>query len=1423
MASHKQPQQNTPALRQTSQAEANPAGQTTPLGPLTPGAVLALQRALGNQAVLRLRAVEQRPARPPATRLQRNGAPSGLPNRLFDCFLNAILQIMAGPYADVFDPGKNKLTNLNSTAAAQEIQAAVWALIQRINKADQTAITEKDIGTLRETLFKNKMVLSQGEQEDAAELMRKLLEPVLPHDQTVEMGVERTIDERDTTPLVDRALGSNPATYTKAAPTDKTASSRHTETSNMIAVDMDRYNSLPAFLYEQFGQGVVTEFDAKNRPTVKYNNQGVESSKVTERRSFTRLPNLVTFNLKRFRERFEGGKERISKPFAMPKSLFLVSAAPAQAKRYVEYELAGVVVQTGTLSGGHYYGHIKRGDQWHKANDATVTDNQVDQDINQGYIYTYRRVKEHSALPKDAQAAQETAPKPGDIDLNAELSSYSGLLDSGAKAPAKPVQGKPSERIRGLGSKGDDCFLNAVLQLMAGPFAELFDPSKNKLGETITPLQTRLWGLMQGINKADSSKPGTGSITKEEIGQLRAELVGSGLVLGVKGQEDAAEVVRKLLARVTPKQDAGRIANERSFDLSDANPIAHNALPDNPASYRAGRSTSPLDANIIEVEIGKFNSLEGFLYHHYGVGETIEYDAKNRPKVQNNGMPIELSKITQRKTFRQLPPLMTFILHRFQINKQGQRQRIDGKFAMPEQLLLVEQTSDTEKQHVVLELVGVVVQTGQLDSGHYYTHRKDGKNWLRANDATVTESDAVGPDLHEGYIYTYRRSPELSSKLPTTLQAPQENPLYATDDLGLRLLDRIARKGYAKALELLDFPAVDVNARTEEHGTPLYQAVIHQQPELVRRLLMRGADPKLKGPKGSPQEVCADPSYKNSEIKMALQVYSMSDMGTIIGQIKSTKPKTGEKLDPKRMLAVYDRLDAIEELLKEQAGQIATPDASTPETLNKLAQGLAAVQQQRRLLNEWLAEFYEIKRAGAGKRPDASKATRVPLVSTSALGFLHGFLQDLNTRKVNELNTKLEDLKKEIAAIRKKLDGLEGDELEKKQDELKKKQEELGKKEADRDRLKKRTPQQMLASDGKMERDKDAQEALTALFAHEQGMFKQITPGKGKFAGDIDLQGDEDPHYTDPKDRKGKAAGWDQKALVQYGNSPFKGRLVKTHHKLRPKASANATDTTDTDDTAPTIDVDALPDDAERIDSATRPGNRTDKAAYQKVGLLLDSTYIDERNYERIWQTILKTVLHGHLDPRYIKETRAPEDVHLISENFFDVTDREKQPWALSTLTAEKLATAASPMSMIGSAKLPGVLQKHLEGIIAKTVQPFTQHENNRNWLPTGFLYFEYATPGDSPKDMCGNHCKLVVSHDLKQIYLTCSHYKGFSYQNGTNTISRPPFYAITPEGSLAAAMGIATATPSAEATSTAKPTTGSTNSTGAQKKEKRK
>jgi len=255
---------------------------------------------------------------------------------------------------------------------------------------------------------------------------------------------------------------------------------------------------------------------------------------------------------------------------------------------------------------------------------------------------------------------------------------------------------------------------------------------------------------------------------------------------------------------------------------------------------------------------------------------------------------------------------------------------------------------------------------------------------------------------------------------------------------------------------------------------------------------------------------------------------------------------------------------------------------------------------------------------------------------------------------------------------------------------------------------------------------KEIREAFSAIWAKQQGMFTDIEPGKPNDYG-------ADVEYTTAD--TGKPELWDQKTIYSHVTA-FDGRVGKTHKK-------------NTDDQG------------------------------HGVGILFDSTYEGSQNYEQAWVAISQLLLTGQIPPDAVKEVRAPNSgAALRADIFVDLTVGTVNPdveedgnirWA----EREKTGAQVGGLETIATAK---VNAKGLNGIVAGTTTPFARYTNNRNWLPDG-VYDEYPATGFSND----GKARFVITSDSRKrhVYLSVTHYKGFTLRTGTGNVNRNPFYKI--------------------------------------------
>jgi ubiquitin C-terminal hydrolase len=1237
--------------------------------------------------------------------VQKQDGPRGLPNRRYDCFLNAVLQILAGPYHQFFAPA-NPVAPENI-----KVRDAVFAVLQKVRGGD-VQVTPEEIGALRKTLHAAKIVNSEDAQEDAAELMRRILERVLPDGESVGISRTRRLD-KEQTEVAEAEQAKDPEVYTDGAVT-------RAQNTNTIAVDVQRYHDLHGFLYEQYGGGVTTEYSKGNHPKVQNNGKQVTVSKVTERFGFTRLPGVLTFELHRFRIG-RLGKERIHKHFDMPKQLFLIREGDKPS--YAQYELGGVVVQQGSLSSGHYWSHVHSGKDWYKTNDSEVTKNKVDEDINDGYLYTYVRTAEHAELPKGATALQSTKPEHAPIDVDGDLA---GFLDEETPGDREEV-GTPSTALQGLPNENAvDCFLNAVLHVLATtvpldrfdarvtkPDRRVLDssppskPAKPPAKGSGAPRRTgrsTFYAAIKALHPVLKKivEPEAQKITQKEVDDVRKVLSDHRLVEGVTGQEDAADLMRNLLNLVLPPSADARIGTERTIRSADTQRIEPGELGSNPQSYTSDAATpgATESSQFIAVEIEKYTSLESFLYRRFGVGELVNYDDDNRPKVELDGQAAEVSAATERRVFRALPETLTFVLHRFRQNPDGSRQRINARFAMPTDMVLMAEPEKGSKSYVEYALKAMVVQHGSLSSGHYWAYSKaKGDKWTKANDTTVTESDAIGDDLNKGYVYTYQQV-QSSSKPPKDKPVAQtDKNLFADGDLGKRLHLLLVQGKFSEAKALLEFPGINVNTLAKK-CSPLMRAIEARQADLVEALLRHGANPNH--PEGyNAVSIVKEQGLEDERIGRLLFAYSMSNVTGYRARLEALR--TAKTLDKTVALGLMDDIDSALFAVEIQIGMIASPGTDPTGTVGALALNLAALRTLKSEVNAELAKRLGMTRAGAGNRADANKSSA------------QGLPEDATAKE------------KQLFA-------------------------------------------QLTSGQVHQSSSKTTQEALTAVYATRTypELIDKISLWKGKHDVEFDIAG----------------KPWDQKT-VYYAEKPFDGHLHKTYNKLDKPEHAPHGDK-EPAKPEPAKSKPAKPTPAKSTPAKTAGSSKHGDDKPPRVGLLFDTTYVEDHNYEHFWGLLLHDVLNDHFDPKNLKETRAPDPDALVSSTIIDEAASSRDPSEKAVLDLQKLATGGSGnrvMRKIAASALPNYIAPAVLAAVKGELLAYSQHRDNRGYLPPGAVYWEYPVSGY-------NKIKLVISHDRKRLYVTATHYHPYSIRTKSGTTeSHHAFFEITPDGDVAKAV----------------------------------
>lgn len=275
---------------------------------------------------------------------------------------------------------------------------------------------------------------------------------------------------------------------------------------------------------------------------------------------------------------------------------------------------------------------------------------------------------------------------------------------------------------------------------------------------------------------------------------------------------------------------------------------------------------------------------------------------------------------------------------------------------------------------------------------------------------------------------------------------------------------------------------------------------------------------------------------------------------------------------------------------------------------------------------------------------------------------------------------------------------------------------------------------------GQGKTDKTIQEALTAVWAMRQGHFQDLSSGKGNPYKKKGTNKEADVEYQTTDANKPKI--WDQKAIVfGKGQTGFEGRLDKTYNKAEDSKGADA-----------------------------------------PVGLLFDSTFVDERNYEIAWAKINSMLMDGSIPPTAIKEVKAAQpnvfmsNLHVnmaekVKDDDPDKAEKANVKWAENKKNGQQ-----GNHHTIAKNALP---QSNLAQILNGTIHPYSRYSNDRSWLPSGVVYNEYGT-GIADSSLNEGKLKYVVSADLQHAYLSVTHYTGYSVTpSGGQPERRNPFFKL--------------------------------------------
>jgi hypothetical protein len=180
----------------------------------------------------------------------------------------------------------------------------------------------------------------------------------------------------------------------------------------------------------------------------------------------------------------------------------------------------------------------------------------------------------------------------------------------------------------------------------------------------------------------------------------------------------------------------------------------------------------------------------------------------------------------------------------------------------------------------------------------------------------------------------------------------------------------------------------------------------------------------------------------------------------------------------------------------------------------------------------------------------------------------------------------------------------------------------------------------------------------------------------------------------------------------------------------------------------------------------------------KKTGILVDTTYATDKDYQRGWLSLNKNILSGVIDPRAIKETKvnnaaaAEKNITFDSTKTYNTGDGE----IYNLKILHKTIKDAGFTSQTISTDLNGLTSQ----IQAKlTAKDFVSYRDHRGRLPRGNYIEINGVHFDSGQ--VGAKVRVVLNTNDLACYLTVTHYEPFTWKPGSGAqVNKLAFFSMT-------------------------------------------